>query len=55
MVKKDIKINSVPGSNFDAVAMAVAHNRFAGLDIGTLCKESIAVYNVRSSLVEGRL
>ncbi len=49
----------VTGRKFDAVIAAVAHNEFANLDIGELCKENSVVYDIKGKLprelCDGRL
>lgn len=49
--------NNLPGRRFDAVVLAVAHDRFLELDIALLKKEKAVVYDVKGHLPEsdGRL
>ena len=52
-------VNQLPDQKFDAVILAVAHDKFKALDIRTLVKDGGVVYDVKGVLerevVDGRL
>lgn len=51
--------NAVPSGKYDAIILAVAHDRFKGLELTTLESSSCVVFDVKSflarALVDGRL
>jgi UDP-N-acetyl-D-galactosamine dehydrogenase len=51
--------NTLPDTKFDAVILAVAHDKFAGCDIEKLVKPDRVIFDVKSCLnpniVDGRL
>ena len=52
-------VNELPEDKADAVILAVAHEKFKGLDVGSLAKEKHVIFDVkgflRKDIVDGRL
>lgn len=52
-------VNKIPAEKYDAVVLAVAHQKFAGINLDDLLNPSHVIYDVKSflprSIVDGRL
>ena len=52
-------VNELPEEKADAVILAVAHEKFKGLDVESLAKEKHVIFDVKGSLrkecIDGRL
>jgi UDP-N-acetyl-D-galactosamine dehydrogenase len=54
-----VVVNEIPGAKFDAVVLAVAHQKFEGINLDNLLNQCHVIYDVKSflprSIVDGRL
>ena len=52
-------VNQLPVDHYDAVILAVAHDKFKDMDVAALLKENAVVYDVKGvlyrTIVDGRL
>jgi UDP-N-acetyl-D-glucosamine/UDP-N-acetyl-D-galactosamine dehydrogenase len=55
----DLELLDSPADDYDAVVLAVAHNKFIGFDFNKISKETVVIYDVKGfldrNLVDGRL